>query len=401
MSNPIHSLACALLLLAVAAPAQAAPYVPANGDEVLEQLPRRADPAQQELRRMRAELAADPGNLQLATRTAQSYISTARNETDPRYYGYAQAALAPWWNQAAPPHEVRLLRATLMQSTHHFPEALADLDAIVEADPENAQAWLTRATVMTVRGDYAGATASCGRMSPLTLELVTITCISSVATMTGRSAKSEALLEMTLARHAGADPDLQSWALTLLAEMAERRGDAVSAEARYKRALDLSPRDSYLIGAYADFLLEQKRPRDALALVKDQRRIDALLLRQALALRQIVGAGSDAGAGDALRAASTELGARFEAAMRRGDSVHQREQARYELHVRGDGKAGLALAQKNWAVQKEPADIRILLEAALMARDKAAAAPVLAWIGQHGFEDVVAARLARQIAALA
>ncbi|PWF55688.1 hypothetical protein [Massilia glaciei] len=399
MSTPIYSLACALLLAAAAPALQAAPYLPASGGEVLEQLPRRADPAQRELRRMRAELAAEPRNLALATRTAQSYISTARDEADPRYYGYAQAALAPWWGQAAPPHEVRLLRATLMQSTHHFPEALADLDAIVKVDPGNAQAWLTRATVMTVRGDYTGATASCARLSQLTLELVTITCISSVTTMTGRSAKSEALLASTLARNGEAGAEMQSWTLTLLGEMAERRGDAALAEARYKRALAMSPRDSYLIGAYADFLLERKRPREALALVKDRGRVDTLLLRQALALRQI-GGGAGGGSGEELRAASAELGARFEAAARRGDSVHQREQARYELHVRGDGKAGLALARKNWAVQKEAADIRLLLEAALMARDKAAAAPALAWIGQHGYEDVAAARLARQIAAL-
>ncbi len=186
---------------------------------------------------------------------------------------------------------------------------------------------------------------------------------------------------------------MQGWVLTLLAEMATRRGDAALAEQRYRTALALTPRDSYLVGAYADFLLDQRRPREVLPLVRDQARIDSLLLRHALALQQIPGEH------EALRRADDELKARFAAAMQRGDSVHQREQARYELQLRGDSKSALALAQKNWAVQKESADMRVLLEAALKAGDKAAAAPVLDWIRKHAVEDVALARLAKQIGA--
>ena len=373
--------------------ATAAPYIPANGSDVVERLPRRTDPAQQELQRLRAQLAANPNNIALATMVARRHIDTARRETDPRYLGYAQAALAPWWAMPAPPNEVRLLRATLLQSTHHFPEAMRDLDAVVAAEPRNGQAWLTRATVQTVRGEYDAATKSCARLSNLTSELVSNSCIAGIGAMTGRAAPSAALLELTLRRNGDADAGLQSWVLTLLAEIAERRGDAAGAEAHFKRALQLAPRDSYLTGAYADYLLDQKRPADVLKLVKDQTRIDGLLLRHALALKQVPGQGA------ALRAADAELGARFGAAMQRGDTVHQREQARYELHVRGNARAALALARQNWAVQKESADMRVLLEAALQARDKAAAAPVLDWVAANKVEDVAVQRLARQLKA--
>lgn len=374
---------CALLTCG----ASAAPYIPSSGSDVLERLPRRTD----DLQRLRAQLAASPNDVALASSIARRHIATARRETDPRYLGYAQAALAPWWNMPAPPTEVRLLRATLLQSTHHFPEALRDLDAIVAAEPDNPQAWLTRATVQTVRGDYEAATKSCARLSSLTTQLVSISCIANIGAMTGRAAASASLLELTLSRDPEADAGLQAWVLTLLAQMAERRGDAAGAEARYRRALALTPRDSYLTGAYADFLLDQKRPAEVIALVKDQTRIDGLLLRYALALRQMPAQDK------LLRAADAELAARFYAAMQRGDSVHQREQARYELHVRGDGKAALALAQKNWDVQKESADMRVLLEAALKAGNKVAAAPVVDWVARHKVEDVVVQRLAGQL----
>ena len=382
----------AVLFALLAQAVIAAPYIPAKGSDVVERLPRRSDPAQQELQRLRAQLASNPNNVEVASAVARKHITTARIETDPRYLGYAQAALAPWWAMPAPPLEVRLLRATLLQSTHHFPEAMRDLDAVVAADPDNPQAWLTRATVQTVRGEYEAATKSCARLSSLTTQLVSSTCIAGIGAMTGRSKSSEALLETSLRRDAD-DPEMTVWVLTLMAEMAERRGEAALAEQRYKRALALSPRDSYLIGAYSDFLLDQKRAAEVLALTKDYTRIDGLLLRHALALQQTPGAQAK------LREADAELKARFNAAMRRGDTVHQREQARYELHLHGDHKTALALAQKNWAVQKESADMRVLLEAALKARDQAAAAPVLSWIAASKVEDVAVQRLAATIKA--
>ncbi len=202
--------------------------------------------------------------------------------------------------------------------------------------------------MQTVRGDYAGATAACARLSALADELVTTACLCAVAAVTGRAAKAEALLELTLRRSAGAPAEIRLWVLTQLAEMAARRGDAANAAARFVQALALDGGDSYLLGAYADFLLDQGRGADALHLLRGRGRVDALLLRQALALRQ-------------------------------------------------DAAAGPALAQLNWGVQKEPADMRIVLEAALQARDPAAAAPVLRWIAEHRVEDQALARLAKQL----
>jgi Tfp pilus assembly protein PilF len=363
--------AVAAAMLAVTAPA--APYIPASGQQVIETLPRRGDPVQQELRRLRSQLNAAPADIALASTLARRYIELARSETDPRYLSYAQAALAPWWSQPAPPPEVRLLRATLLQSTHHFDAALSDLEAVLAAQPGNAQAWLTRATVQTVRGDYSGATASCARLSNLSNELVTITCIANVGAVTGRALRSEQLLDLTLQRSSNAPAEMRVWALTLLAEMAARRGEAALAETRFRDALALAPRDSYLLGAYADFLLDQRRAADVASLLQEQARIDALLLRRALALQLLPGREQ------ALAADVAELAARFQAALLRGDTVHQREQARFELYLRHDARAALELARRNWAVQKEPADARIYIEAAAQAHDVAAARPVLDW----------------------
>ena len=72
--------------------------------------------------------------------------------------------------------------------------------------------------------------------------------------------------------------------------------------------------------------------------------------------------------------------------------------------VLGAGVAGLSaalpLARADFALQKEPADARILLEAALAARQPASARPVLDWMAASGIESVVLRQLAARLESL-
>jgi len=81
------------------------------------------------------------------------------------------------------------------------------------------------------------------------------------------------------------------------------------------------------------------------------------------------------------------LADRFAAAKVRGDTTHRAEEARYQLHLAGNAAAALAVAAANYQVQREPRDARPLLEAAIAARDAAAAQPVRDWLQSSGFED--------------
>jgi tetratricopeptide (TPR) repeat protein len=369
----LFACACAL------ATAGAAPYIPASGGQVLERLPGGLDPARRELQGLRAALAAKPGDLTLATTLAQRYIEQSRRDGDPRYLGYAQAALAPWWSQPQPPSPVLVLRATLRQSTHQFGAALTDLDAVLKRDSGNGQAWLTRATVQLITGDFAAARTSCMRLYSRAPELVVQACLASVGSISGQAGASYERLRQTYLARSDSPPALRAWVSTLLGEMAARLGRFDTAESHYREALALDAADSYLLGAYADFLLDRGRAPEVIALLKDKTQADALLLRYAIALKNANAAGA--------AQASAELAARFDAAMRRRDSVHQREQARFELALRGDTTAAVRLAKLNWAVQKEPADLRILAQAAAASKDPEAAAIVRDWLRTSKIED--------------
>jgi hypothetical protein len=382
-----------MALIAAAPPVGAAPYRPQDDAQPIERLPTAGNPAARELRRLHAELARAPQDLALALRVAKADIGEARAQSDPRYNGYAEAALRPWLQLPTPPVDVLVLRATLRQSTHDFAGALADLGQALSADPLNAQARLTRAIILEVQGAYAEALGNCLALTRLAETLVTATCVASVQSLHGQAVSAYAELLSALDRSAAASGPVRLWALTVLAETAVRRGDGAAAERHFRQALSLGLRDGYLLGAYADFLLDVCRPEDVRALLGDEVRVDPLLLRLALAERRL-------GAVELPRHVA-DLGARFAANRLRGDTSHQREEARFSLSLADEPRAALRLAEANWAVQKEPWDARLLLEAALAAEQPSAARAVLDWLAAARLEDVLLDALATRVAAAA
>jgi tetratricopeptide (TPR) repeat protein len=368
------------------------PFLPKDGGQVLESLRSTAfDPVDHEIRQLRGHLTADPGNLNLACQYARRCIERSRSEADPRYLGRAQAALAPWWDLPAPPVDALVLRATLEQSQHDFTNALADLDLATRLGPRNAQVWLTRATILTVLGDYGAARRACAPLAQLAPGLIAITAAANVTSLNGEAERGCALLRGALEGNPSAGASEKIWALTVLAEAGERLGRVAQAETDFKSALALGRRDPYLLGAYADLLLNQGRAPEAADLLKNENRADGLLLRLALAESALVPRPASF---DAHVAA---LKARFEAGHLRGDFVHQREEARFTLCLLGQPREALRLAQANWRVQHEPADLRVLMETALAAGDLEAAQPALAFLRNTRLEDVELAKMARRL----
>jgi Tfp pilus assembly protein PilF len=377
---------CLALLLATM-PAAAAPYRPTSDAQPLETLPQRPGDARwRELRALRQAWATDPRDAERAAALASRYITEAMASGDPRLAGRAQAVLAPWWHEAAPPPEVRVARAIVLQYGHQFDAASADLRAALNQQPDSAEGWAWLAAISLVRADLAQARQACQRLAALATPLVGSACIAQIEALTGQTQAAAERLRQALLQEREADAAQRLWALTRLAEAEQRQGRAAAAEAAFRQALALDATDAYLLAAYADLLLDQGRPAEALVLLKDQTRADALLLRAAIAAQAL-------GAPEAGRWRD-ELAARFAAAAQRGDALHQKEEARFVLVLQGDAPRALKLAAQNFELQREPSDARLLLEAALAARQPAAAAPALDWLQRTGHRDPALDRLA-------
>jgi Tfp pilus assembly protein PilF len=371
----------------------AAPQVPRDDATVLETLPGKpSDPAAAELRRLRAAWAAAPGDATAARRLAHRYFDLAMEEGDPRYVGYAQAVLRGWPESPASPPEILVLHGKLRQYRHDFGAAMANFDLALKADPENfgARAW--RVAIRMVQADYAGARSECALLAPHASKLQAAACATYVDATTGDARGAYARLSAALAQAGGIDPEYQLWIRTRLAEMAWRFGDLDAAERQFRAALGLGINDNFALAAYADFLLEQNRAAPVMALLKNWTRSDTLLLRVALAARQLK-------LPEAERY-SRALGDRFADAALRGEKLHLQEEARFLLDLRGDARAALAAARENYRTQREPRDAQVLLDAALAARDPAAAAPALQWLASSGFEGARIRATAARVKAL-
>ena len=91
------------------------------------------------------------------------------------------------------------------------------------------------------------------------------------------------------------------------------------------------------------------------------------------------------------------MAARFEAYRQRESELFGREEARFLLYLADDPEAALLAAQRNFERQREPADVRILLEAARVARKPAAAAPTMAFVERVKLEDPTIQALVREL----
>jgi Tfp pilus assembly protein PilF len=349
--------------------------VPGADDEIVETLPPIVSSA---ARRSRSSgnSSTDFAN---ALADAASYVSIARTSGDPRYLGYAQAALNPWWTAPSPPPAIALLRAQIHQHNHDFRAALADLAYAAAHDPRNAQVHLTRAAIYQVQGNYDAAQVECRRLALLADPLTTAECLSRIASYRGDARAAYDRLFALRERSRNPDRDTLREVDLTLADIAVRLGDVRAAERHYRSALDVSA-DSYVLAAWADFLVSQRRFDAVIEL--HQRYVDHpdLLLRAATAARAIHSANADV--------LAERLRSRYTAHQRRGDFTPSRDYARFLLEIEHDAPAALDAALINWRTQREPADARIVLDAAIASGRLHAAAPVIELVRRNRLEDV-------------
>jgi len=377
--NPRYMRGCFFaLLLGAHGAVGAAPYTPLDDTTVIERLS--PDAHGEALRRL---AQSNPGTRSLdptiAVTLARRYIERSRAEADPRLLGYAEGLLVSWTTSPDVPTDVLLLRATVLQARHRFDAALKDLDTVISRRPDDVQAWLTRATVLRVQGRYADAAQACARMLDLAPGFASTLCGLSVMGVSGDLAGATRAMQ-ALQAHAPQQPlAVQSWFDAELADLFERAGRRDEAEDRYRAALARDPTEPGLLAAYADFLLDGDRAAEVERMTAPLLRIDALCLRNAIARERL---------GRPQGAEVDALASSYAAAHRRGEDLHLREEARFTLEVTKNAAAALALAQRNWDVQHEPWDARLLIAAAEAAGKPQSMQPVRDWLLSSKLQDV-------------
>ncbi len=358
--------------------ASAAPYIPTDNSEVLQYVLVSSDPRLRAIRDLGAALAKHPDDLELSLKLASRQLSLGVAESDPHFVGYAEGTLAPWWRDPSPPLKLRVLRARIRQAQHDFAAAKEELRAVLQIDPTQVDARLVLAGISETTGDLDAARQACGELARLRPGLAATACGASVDSVTGHAKPATFALTLATTRARSDDAAVQCWALTILAEIDARREEP-AADQEFRDALAASPADVYTLTAYADYLLDHRRPAEVAHLLAGKERIDALLLRLALAAQE---------SGDSkLEGYVADLAGRYQAAWARGGALHYRDESRFELELRGNAPRALELARLNWDSQRTPLDARIYLAAALAAHDRRGVDVIADWVARTGLED--------------
>jgi tetratricopeptide (TPR) repeat protein len=242
-----------------------------------------------------------------------------------------------------------------------------------------------------VQGDMRTARRACAHLLNSSDPLIPGACLSSLNAVTGNADNAYRALT-ALWPQASAEPvAVQSWIQGILADAAKYLGDAAAADRHFHLALQLTPANNFLLADYGDFLLDEKRPQEALDLLTGDSQSDTSFLRQVYAE---VALGVPQAATD-----TQQMTARFAALEIRGTRTYLREQADFVLRVQHDWQRALKLAQENWTIQHAPEDMRVLLDAALAASQPDAAQPVLDELAKTHLQYPIIASLVAQVRA--
>ncbi|WP_235937721.1 hypothetical protein [Marinobacter caseinilyticus] len=363
---------CGLLTLMSVGVADASPapiQTQFSDTQVLVSLPNLASPA----------LAPSQTEDQLATKV-RDFLQQARSEGDPRYLGYAQRALERW-PETQMTDRLRVLRATLWQSLHRFDEARADLAQVLATGNVNAntiQATLTLANLELVQGHYEAARRACGQLQQHYPGLLALNCQAQVSARTGQALEAYDSLTAAKDNASRLSATDRSWTEGTLGDLAAQLGRP-EAELHWRRTLRIAPDDLYVRAQLADWLINQQRFEETLALTEGYEAVDSLAVLRAIALNR---AGHDHADDLTMR-----LRERFAEARWRGNLLHQRDYARFLLDVEGEVSDALTFARQNWQAQREPMDTRLLLRAARANDDNDLLRVTRQWLAQANQQD--------------
>jgi tetratricopeptide (TPR) repeat protein len=366
----------AALAIGASAAGAAERFRPAAADVVVLTVPARSsdDP----IAVLEREIRNGAPDARLVTELASLYLQRARQTREPRYFTRAEALVQPWIGAPTASAALLNVQADILQNRHDFAAARAILDRAVRQDPRNAGSRLLRATVNGVQGHFDQARADCLALLGLGETTAGSACLAQMLGSTGRIAEAIKLLQ-PLQRSESASASLRAWALGLLADFADRRGDAVGAERYLRQALALEPHNETVRTALCDLLIERNATSDALALLDLPNPSYGLLVRVARiqALRDE----------PMLARTRAQLAEIEQLAARRGDVPHWREQALLALDVERDDAHALTLAKANFEAQRETIDVRLLARAARARGDRATLIELRLWLEATGFED--------------
>jgi tetratricopeptide (TPR) repeat protein len=333
----------------------------------------------EELRRLMSQWRAQPESEDTVLALASAYLDRARSLREPRYFGRAEALLAPRALAAGAGADVRRLHAGTLQHRHAFAEATALLDALIRENPRDGHSRLQRASIRLTQGDFAGAREDCSQLVTVRGSLASTgyACLAQALAGSGELQRARVLLDSVPLHSPAFEPSARAYLLATRAELRERAGDLAGATADYREASQLAPHDDSIRAAWSDVLRAAGDDDEA------REPLDVANPGLALLVRRVA---VEQGGERAMLERRAREWLALEIA--RGDATHDREAALLAL-ARDDAAGALIVARRNFDTQRELADVRVLARAIARTGDRDARRRLEDWLRSTNYQDAI------------
>ena len=276
-----------------------------------------------------------------------------------RYYGRASALIKPLL--AASPNDVELqfYSATVLQHYHQFDQAQQLLTQILQQQPSHISAWLLKANIHMVQGDLAAARKACVQALGQGGLFVSTVCVLEVNAEQGQVEQSYQQLKHVVSVAGDIPHEENIWLKQILADLAQRQQLTQQANA-HLAGYPLTEMPVSYLALWADIQLSEQQNNSVLntlgpIVLNSDSFDDALLLRLALAEKNINLSGNSINT-----IWKNRLKQRIDIRLKRNDTAHAADIARYYLDIKPDQSKALYWAEINWQQAKLHTDKRIL-----------------------------------------
>jgi len=287
-------------------------------------------------------------------------------------YGKIESILLRNKNIVNSNNELKYYYANVLQHRHAFEKA----KEIIKNVPLN-KANILRANIHMNLGEYKQAEAECKKLIGKADILIVSTCILHAESYMGRLDQSYKRLKRIYKSSNESNIQYISWVLTALAEMSSRLGFYKQSINYYQKANEIIPNDSHILSERVDLLYEIKDYQKIISLLENNHRDTRLNLRYQRALNKLNMKNKDL----------ERLHQDIVLLELRQDKRHYDTRAEYYIWIHRNPEKALHWARNNWSVAKTIQSAKLLLAAAVIAKDKSDIKKIRGWFRKTSVED--------------
>ena len=316
-------------------------------------------------------------NINKIVRLTKDIIEKAKVSNDDMLYGEIEAVLVENKIIVENSEQLKLYFSKLLQHRHAFKAALDYLESNNSVDAN-----LTRAVILTNIGQYKKASYECKKLIGKSSLLLASTCLLHAESFQGKLLSSYTRLKNVLNNFQEEDKVLKVWAMTALADMANRLGNKNKALLYFSASNKLTPNNAHIMSEMIDVLHALNEQSMIQEILKNDHADIKLNLRYLRSLMITQSYNHSLHHKDLKRLNESILLMEL-----RQDERHYDTRAEYYTWIRLDSKKSYYWAKKNWQVTRTPAAARLLVVSEQNVKDSDAIKDVSHWVGNNKIED--------------